>query len=94
MRVSFGQTLDGGWATTAIGQIRAAGRWRGSDGFVIETEREAALELLKREAAEYGADGIVGVRFETDEVRNSEIDGVALRRVTAMGLAVRIAQAA
>ena len=94
MRVSFGQTLGGGWSTTAIGQISAAGRWRGSDAFIMETEREAALEALKREAAEYGADGIVGVRFEADEVRNPDIDGVALRRVTAMGMAVRIARAA
>ncbi|HTR14931.1 MAG TPA: heavy metal-binding domain-containing protein [Roseiarcus sp.] len=94
MRVSFGQTLDGGWSTTPIGQISAAGRWRGSDGFIMEIEREAALDALKREAAEYGADGIVGVRFEADEVKNCEIDGLALRRVTATGVAVRIARAA
>jgi len=94
MRVSFGQTLEAGWSTTAIGQISAASRWRGRNGFVMEDEREAALEALKREAAEYGADGIIGVRFEADEVRNCEVEGMALTRVTATGMAVRIARAA
>ena len=75
MRVSFGQTLGGGWSTTAIGQITASSRWRGSDGFVAETAREAALEALKREAAEYGADGIVDVRFEADESRTPTSKG-------------------
>ena len=47
-----------------------------------------------REAAEYGADAVIDVRFEIDDVKGHDIDGVALRRVTATGLAVRFARAA
>ena len=59
-----------------------------------EAERQAAIEALKREAAEYAADAIVDVRFEVDDVRGVDIDGVALQRVTVSGLAVRFARAA
>ena len=44
-----------------------------------------AIEALKREAEEYGADAIVDVRFEVDDVRGFDIDGVPLQRVTAHG---------
>ena len=63
-------------------------------GPLAEAEREAAIEALKQEAEEYGADAIVDVRFEVDGVRGLDIDGVALQRVTVTGLAVRFARAA
>ena len=36
----------------------------------------------------------VDVRFEVDDVRGVDVDGVALQRVTVTGLAVRFARAA
>ena len=48
---------------------------------------------LVREAAEYDADAIVDVRFEVDDVKGVDIEGVALQRVTVTGLAVRFARA-
>ena len=94
MQVSFSKGLDDGRETTAIGRIKAATRWRAADEPGSEAERQAAIEALMREAAEYGADAIVDVRFEVDDVKGVDIDGVALQRVTVSGLAVRFAQAA
>jgi uncharacterized protein YbjQ (UPF0145 family) len=46
-----------------------------------------------REAEEYGADALVEVNFEVDEVAG-DIDGVALSRLVVAGAAVRFAAAA
>ncbi len=94
MQVSFSSGLNDGRETTAIGRIKAAARWRAADKPGSEDERQAAIEALKLEAAEYGADAIVDVRFEVDEVRGVDIDGVPLQRVTVTGLAIRFARAA
>jgi uncharacterized protein YbjQ (UPF0145 family) len=94
MQVSFASALDGGRATTAIGRVKATTRWRAVDKLDAEAERQAAIDALRREAAEYGADAIVDVRFEVDRVKGPDIDGVALERITATGLAVSFAQAA
>jgi uncharacterized protein YbjQ (UPF0145 family) len=94
MHISFSSGLEDGRETTAIGRVKAAARWRAADDPGSEAERQSAIEALKREAAEYGADAIVDVRFEADDVRGADIDGVALKRVTVTGLAVRIARAA
>jgi len=94
MQVSFAKHLDDGRATTPIGRVKATTRWRAADKAGTEAERQAAIEALKREAAEYGADAIVDLRFEVDDVKGVDIDGVALRRVTVTGLAVCFARAA
>jgi uncharacterized protein YbjQ (UPF0145 family) len=94
MQVSFAGALDDGRRTIAIGRIRATARWRAANETGSEAERQAAIEALTREAEEYGADAILDVRFEVDGVRGCDIDGVALQRVTATGLAVRFARAA
>lgn len=94
MQVSFSGGIDDGRETTPIGRVRASARWRAADLPGTEAERQAAIEALKREAAEYAADAIVDVRFEVDDVRGVDIDGVALQRVTVSGLAVRFARAA
>ena len=94
MQVSFSSGLGDGRKIAAIGRVRASARWRAADQPGSEAERRAAIEALKREAAEYGADAIVDVRFEVDDVKGVDIDGVALQRVTVTGLAVRVARAA
>ena len=94
MQVSFSSGLDDGRPTTPIGRVRAAARWRAADEPGSEAERQAAIEALKREAAEYGADAVVDARFEVDNVKGVDINGVALQRVTVTGLAVRFARAA
>jgi hypothetical protein len=86
MQVSFSKSLDDGRETTAIGRIKTATRWRAADEPASEDERQAAIEALKREAAEYDADAIVDVRFDVDDVKGVDIDSVALQRVTVFGL--------
>ena len=92
MQVSFSSVLEDGRDATAIGRIRVTMRWRAAAEEGGEAERAAAVEALMREAAEYGADAIVDVRFETDDVK--DIEGVALRRVAVTGVAVCFRRAA
>ena len=94
MEVSFSSDLEEDRAKTVIGQVRAVSRWRAGAGTGSDAERKAAIDALMREAAEYGADAVIDVRFEVDDVKGHDIDGVALHRVTATGLAVRFARAA
>ena len=94
MYVSFSSDLDGGRPMTAIGRVRATARWRAAGDPAADADRKAAIEALKREAEEYGADAVVEVRFETDCCKGCDVEGVDLERVTATGLAVRFARAA
>jgi uncharacterized protein YbjQ (UPF0145 family) len=94
MEVSFGSVLEDGRRTTAIGRVRVTTRWRAAEEPGSEAEREAAIEALKREAEEYGADALVDVRFEVDDVKGADMEGVVLQRVAVTGLAVRFARAA
>ena len=84
MMISYTADLADGRALRAIGRVRATSRWRAERG-QSETERQAALEALKREAAEFGADAVVDVRFETDGVKDVDVGGVLLQRVAARG---------
>jgi putative heavy-metal-binding protein len=94
MYLSFSNGLDDGRPMTAIGRIRAPTRWRAAGDPGAEADRQEAIEALKREAEEYGADAVIEVRFEVDGVKGPEVEGVALQRLTATGLAVRFARAA
>ena len=53
-----------------------------------------SFSALVREAEEYGADALIEVNFEVDEVAGADIDGVPLSRIVAAGSAVRFAVAA
>ncbi len=94
MQVSFAAAFEDGRRTITIGRIKATTRWRAADDPGSEAERQAAIDALTREAEEYGADAIVDVRFEVDDVKGSDVDGVTLQRVTVTGMAVRFARAA
>lgn len=94
MQVSQTQELEGGRQTHAIGRIKAVGAWRAANATGGEAEKRAALRALIREAEDCGADAIVGVEYHLDGVVGADIDGVALKRVVATGVAVRLALAA
>lgn len=94
MQVSFNSALDDGRAHYAIGRVKAVGRWRAANGLNLEADRQAALRALMREAEEYGADALIDVRFEIDDVAGPDIDALPLRRIVAIGSAVRFALAA
>ena len=70
------------------------GPWRAAGDSRAEVDRQTAIDALRREAEEYGADGVVDVRFELEGCKGCEIDGIRLERVMATGLAVRFARAA
>ncbi len=94
MQVSYNRALDSDRARIAIGQVKATTGWRAAQGTISDIEREIALRALIREAEDYDADAVVNVSFTIEEVRDADIDGVPLRRVTATGTAVRLALAA
>ena len=94
MQVSQTQELEDGRQTRAIGRIKAVGAWSGAAATGGEAEKRAALRALVREAEDCGADAIVGVEFHMDGVMGADIEGVALKRVVATGVAVRFALAA
>jgi hydrogenase maturation factor len=94
MQISFSDTLEGERAQYSIGRLKATSAWRAGNGPVAGIEREVAVRALVREAEEYGADALVEVSFAIEQVRGPDVDGVPLRRVTAMGTAVRFAMAA
>ncbi len=94
MQVSFNSALEGARTHYSIGRVRAVGRWRAAHEPAAEADRQAVLRSLVHEAEEYGADALIEVNFETDEVAGADIDGVPLSRLVATGSAVRFAVAA
>jgi hypothetical protein len=94
MKVSSGSGLEGDRRCHSIGRIQASSPWRAADAPAAEVDRLAALQALIREAEDYDADGIVGLRFEIDRVRRPDFDATPLQRVAASGLAVRFDEAA
>jgi uncharacterized protein YbjQ (UPF0145 family) len=93
MQVSFSGALDDGRAHHSLGRVKAVGRWRATREADPEADWQAVLRALVREAEECGADALVDVNFEVDEVAG-DIDGVRLSRLVAAGAAVRFAAAA
>jgi len=94
MQVSFAAALGDGRRTIVIGRIRATGPWRAAGDPGAEADRQTVIAALRREAEEYGADGVVEARYEVEGCKGGDIGGVRLERVTATGLAVRLAEAA
>ncbi len=94
MQISFSHALENGRAGVAIGHITATTIWRAADQPIAELDREAALRKLVREAEDYGADALVDVGFSYEETPAPDIAGIALRRITASGTAIRFAIAA
>ena len=91
MQVSFTASLDTDRAAFPLGRLSAKGPWRPEP---TDLDREIAMRALVREAEEYGADGVVEIAFEVEECKGVECEGVKLRRVVAMGRAVKLALAA
>jgi uncharacterized protein YbjQ (UPF0145 family) len=81
-----------GPANFTVGRVKAAGPWRSADERGEEADRRSLMMALVRETGRQGADMLIDVRFEADEI--VDIDGVSLRRLVATGSAVRAALAA
>ncbi len=94
MQVSFSHALENNRAHNSIGRVTAATGWRAADEPVSQVYRDIAVRALVREAEEYGADALVDVKLSFEEIPGADIEGVALRRITATGTAVAYAIAA
>lgn len=90
MRVTAKREFEGTRIVQEIGPIRAASGWRGQTS--PQAQREAALRKLQDLAREYEADAIVGLDFEVDAVSAGELTPVSLERISATGVAVKLAR--
>lgn len=95
MRISSSHMIEGGRVAYKIGQIKAASAWHAvSDSELQSNWRESAVRELIRHAEDLDADAIIGLEFQTDCVTPCEGTGVALRRILAIGVAVKLSCAA
>ncbi len=90
MRVTANRQFEETRIVQEIGRISAASEWRGKTS--LEAQREAALSKLKELALEFEADAIVGLDFEVDAVSTGELTPVTLERISASGVAVKLAR--
>lgn len=94
MRTSTTREIEGGRISAPIGPIEAVSTWHaaGKDAAEAASEslREHALRNLIRCAEDVDADAIVGLEFEIDRGAAMTETGVALARIRARGIAVRI----
>ena len=89
MYVSNTEFVNGARVIQPIGKISAASAWHAAEASQ-EDWRDAALQALIRRAEDVDADAIIDVNYETDAVTPVEESGVRLRRVRAVGTAVRL----
>ncbi len=90
MRVTAKRQFEETKTIGEIGRIEAASEWRGEKS--IEAQQQAALAKLKELAREFEADAIVGLNFQIDDVATTDLSPLALHRVNATGVAVRLAR--
>ena len=90
MRTSTTSEIEG-QVGAPIGRIEAVSTWHpATSDMRAESWREHALRNLIRRAEDVDADAIIGLEFEVDDnVRMTE-SGVALARIRAKGIAVRL----
>jgi len=95
MQISFTNEVESGRVLYPLGRVQASASWHGTalagDG---EDYRSAALQALIEKAREFDADAIISVDYGFDEVKHGELCAVELRRVSATGIAVKLAKAA
>ncbi|SFK38509.1 heavy metal-binding domain-containing protein [Methylocapsa palsarum] len=95
MRISSTDVIEGGKILYPIGKIKAGSAWHGVIRAPLQDNwREHALRELVRKAEDIDADAIIGLDFEVDGVDSTEGSGVALMRILATGVAVKLSCAA
>lgn len=93
MRVSFDDNIEGGRIVQAIGRLRATTAWHAPDAPCQTGDWQVeALRALMRTAEEFDADAVVAVGYETDDLATTDLAPIKLRRVTAVGTAVKLAR--
>jgi len=90
MRISHTANVEGGRVLYPIGKISAVTAWSGLPASVHHA-RAAALRELIRAAEDADADAVIEVDYHVDGVASCDLPGVGLQRVSAVGIAVKLA---
>jgi Putative heavy-metal-binding len=91
VQTSTNNEIDGGQIGAAIGRIEAASTWHAANSNDrAESWREHALRNLIRRAEDIDADAIIGLAFEVEGDVSMPETGVALARIRAKGIAVKV----
>jgi uncharacterized protein YbjQ (UPF0145 family) len=93
MRISFTDEITDGRILYPIGRVRAASAWHANGvACAAGNWQDAALPALIREAEEFEADAIIGVGYDVDGAHQLDLTSVDVQRVTASGIAVKLAR--
>ena len=94
MRISFNEQVDGGRVIQSIGRVRAATAWHAPGAPCERGDWKAeALRALVSAAEDFEADAVIDVGYDVDGVAVTDLAPVDLQRVTATGIAVKLARA-
>jgi hypothetical protein len=94
MRISFTDEIADSRILYPIGRVRAAGSWHAAGAPCSKDDlKKAALQALILEATEHDADAIIGVDYAVDGAHLTDLTSIGLERVTATGIAVKLASA-
>ncbi len=89
MRISFTDQIDGSRVLYPIGPVAAGSPWYGqADRSELE---QKALQALIDRAQDLDADALIGVHYAEDGVMMNDLAPIPLKRISAHGIAVRLA---
>ncbi len=96
MRMSHTGEIEGSRILYTIGRVQGATGWHASGATPEQGGdwRILALKRLLAEAADCEADAVVDVSYEVDGAKVVDLTDVPVERVTAHGVAVKLAKAA
>jgi hypothetical protein len=95
VRIVFDESPDGFCILHNIGRIEAASAWHAENSLPPQQNwRDLILHELIRKAEEVDADAVVDVKYRSEPAIRIEETGVALKRIVASGMAVKLALAA
>jgi len=95
MRISHTGEVEGGRVLYPIGRIVAATGWHAPDARAAERNwKDVALARLIAAARDLDADAIIEVDYRVDGVQTFDLANFPLERISATGVAVKLARAA
>ncbi len=95
MRISHTREVEGGRVLYPIGKIKAASGWHACDARPDSGDwKDVALQRLIAAARDFDADAIIEVDYQVDGVQTFDLGNIPLERVSATGVAVKLACAA
>jgi len=89
MRISFTDQIEGSSVLYPIGPVEAGSPWFGQAD--RETLQQKALQALIEQAHEIDADALIDIRYSETGVMMEDLAPVPLKRISAYGIAVRLA---